>query len=347
MVAARSESDVVEDLLRQYLREIGAHALLTQADEVSLGAAVQAGQEAEAILASAGPDLTSRRRRQLQSAVSAGREAKRLFIVANLRLVVSIAKRYHAQGFSLLDLVQEGNLGLIRAVEKFDPTRGYKFSTYATWWVRQAIGRAISDKSRTIRLPARVNDTISRVRRSSARLSESLGRTPTNEEIAADCGLTVAAVADLERLTPDPISLHTRVGSGDAELGDLVEDLSAQIPFEAAAAALQTEEIAAGIGALSTREQQVLALRFGLDGHTPLTLEQVGRQFELTRERIRQIEAKALTKLRHPSTPTSRRELTALLDARASRNAGRGRGPGPVGPDRPRPGARGQAVNWA
>jgi RNA polymerase sigma factor (sigma-70 family) len=340
-MATRSESDVVEDLLRQYLREIGGHALLTQADEVSLGLAVQAGLEAETILATAGADLTPYRRRQLRTLIATGNEAKRQFILGNLRLVVSIAKRYHAQGFSLLDLVQEGNLGLIRAVEKFDPTRGYKFSTYATWWVRQAIGRAISDKSRTIRLPARVNDTMARVRRSSARLNESLGRSPTNAELAVDTGLTVQVIEDLERLTPDPVSLHTPIGSGDGELGDLVEDQSAQIPFEAAAAALDQEGMAAGLGALSTREQQVLALRFGLDGLTPLTLEQVGRQFELTRERIRQIESKALTKLRHPSTPSNRRELTALLDARARRRAGRG-----TTAPRPRAHAH-QAVNWA
>jgi RNA polymerase sigma factor (sigma-70 family) len=339
-MAARSESDVVEDLLRQYLREIGGHALLTAADEIALGGAVQAGIEAEAVLASAGADLSAKRRRQLEAVVETGRNAKRQFIVGNLRLVVSIAKRYHATGFSLLDLVQEGNLGLIRAVEKFDPTRGFKFSTYATWWVRQAIGRAIADKSRTIRLPARVNDTLSRVRRCSARLNESLGRAPTNEEIAADTGLTVAALEELERLVSDPISLHTPIGTGDGELGDLVEDQSAQIPFEAAAAALDQEEIAAAVGALSQREQQVLALRFGLDGHTPLTLEQVGRQFELTRERIRQIESKALTKLRHPSGPTNRRELTALLEVRARKRAGRA-------PVEARPRGRGHAVNWA
>jgi RNA polymerase sigma factor (sigma-70 family) len=329
-MAARSESDVVEDLLRQYLREIGGHPLLTQADEVSLGEAVQAGIEAEAILASAGSDLTPRRRRQLRTVADTGREAKRMFIVGNLRLVVLIAKRYHTPGLSLLDLVQEGNLGLIRAVEKFDPSRGYKFSTYATWWVRQAIGRAIADKGRTIRLPARVNDNMARVRRSSARLNESLGRPPTHEELALDTGMSAQTIADLERVVADPISLHTPIGTGDGELGDLVEDISAQLPFEAAAAAFEQEGIAAGIGALSEREQQVLALRFGLGGHSPLTLEQVGRHFELTRERIRQIESKALTKLRHPSTPTTRRELTALLEVRARKRAGRG-------PSEPRP----------
>jgi RNA polymerase sigma factor (sigma-70 family) len=337
-MATRSESDVVEDLLRQYLREIGGHALLTAADEVTLGVAVQAGQEAEAVLENAGSDLTPHRRRQLRRVVQTGRDAKRQFIVSNLRLVVSIAKRYHAPGFTLLDLVQEGNLGLIRAVEKFDPTRGYKFSTYATWWVRQAIGRAIADKSRAIRLPARVNDTLGRVRRTSARLNEALGRPPTNEELAAETGMTVAALDELDRLVSDPISLHTPIGTGDGELGDLVEDQSAQVPFEAAAAALEQEGIAAGIASLSEREQQILALRFGLDGHAPLTLEQVGRQFELTRERIRQIESKALTKLRHPSAPSNRRELTALLEKRARKRAGRG-------PAEPRP--RGHAVSWA
>ena len=340
-MAARSESDVVEDLLRQYLREIGGHALLTPADEVSLGIAVQAGIEAEAILESAGKDLTPRRRRELRNVADAGRNAKRAFIVGNLRLVVSIAKRYHAAGFSLLDLVQEGNLGLIRAVEKFDPTRGYKFSTYATWWVRQAIGRAIADKGRTIRLPARVNDTIARVRRTTARLNERLGRPPTDEELAEETGLSVQQLHDLERIVADPISLHTPIGTGDGVLADLVEDQSAQLPFEAAAAALDQEEIAAGIGSLSEREQQVLALRFGLGGGIPLTLEQVGKQFELTRERIRQIESKALTKLRHPSAPSSRRELTALLEVRARKRAGRG-------PSEPRPPAHSNhAVNWA
>ena len=316
---ARSESDVVDDLVRQYLREIGAYPLLTAADEVNLAMAIEAGREAEAVLTAAGESLSRARRRQLQRAVSAGEEARRQFILANLRLVVSIAKRYRSPDMPLLDLVQEGNLGLIRAVEKFDHTRGCKFSTYATWWIRQSVSRAIADKARTIRLPAHVVELAGRVRRIGTRLTEGLGREATPEEIATHLGLTVEQVLEVQHLVPDPVSLHAPIGYDGSELSELIEDHTATVPFDAAAAALQGDDLRAAMGSLSERERLVLELRFGLAGTQPRTLEEIGRDFQLTRERIRQIEAKALARLRHPATPCNRRQLLALEVARRER----------------------------
>ena len=319
-MSGNSDSDAIEDLLRQYLREIGAYPLLSAADEVNLAMAIEAGAEADGVLQSrSAKSLSAARRAQLEEASAAGAEARRQFILANLRLVVSIAKRYRVTGLPLLDLVQEGNLGLIRAVEKFDYRRGYKFSTYATWWIRQAIGRAIADKGRTIRLPSRVVDAASRLRQSRQRLTERLGRYPTNDEVAADLQLPVAAVADLDRVLADAISLSSPTGHGDLELGDLVEDVAAATPFEEVTSNMQHEHVLAAIATLHDREQRVLQLRFGLDGDEPRTLEQVGEEFRVTRERVRQIEAKALTKLRHPATPSSLRELQALAAARRQR----------------------------
>ncbi|MEY2477375.1 MAG: polymerase primary sigma factor [Actinomycetota bacterium] len=316
---ARSESDVVDDLVRQYLREIGAYPLLTAADEVNLAMAIEAGREAEAVLTAAGESLSRARRRQLQRAVAAGEEARRQFILANLRLVVSIAKRYRSPDMPLLDLVQEGNLGLIRAVEKFDYNRGCKFSTYATWWIRQAVSRAIADKARTIRLPAHVVELSGRVRRIGTRLAEGLGREATPQEIATHLGLTVQQVLEVQHLLPDPVSLHAPVGFEGSELSELIEDHTATVPFEAAAAALQGDDLRAAMGSLSDRERLVLELRFGLAGTQPRTLEEIGRDFHLTRERIRQIEAKALARLRHPATPCNRRQLLALEVTRRER----------------------------
>ena len=302
-MALRGESDAVEDLVRQYLREIGAYPLLTAADEVTLALAMGAGREAAAVLHAAGNDLTAARRAQLQTAVEAGAQARRRFIQANLRLVVSIAKRYQAPGLSLLDLVQEGNLGLMRAVEKFEHDRGCKFSTYATWWIRQAISRAIADKSRTIRVPVHMVETSRRVTRAAARLTERLAREPTPQEIAIEADLTVHTVLDAQALIDDPVSIHLPVSDG-SELVDILPDREAELPFDRVTAALLNQQLHDALTALTDREQQVLHLRFGLAGCEPHTLEDVGKTFRLTRERIRQIEAKALTKLRHPATPS-------------------------------------------
>jgi len=320
-VSPRSDSDAVDDIVRQYLREIGAHALLTSADEVTLASAIEAGRDAQAALDStAAADLSPASRRQLRRAVATGREARRQFIVANLRLVVNIAKRYQHSGLPLLDLVQEGNLGLIRAVEKFDHHRGYKFSTYATWWIRQAIGRAIAEKGRTIRLPARVGDAAARVIRARASLRSRLGRDPSIEEIAADAGMSVEAVRASEHVVADAVSLHATRGQ-DRELIDVVEDPDAQNGFAAADDEGVRANLRAVLDTLHERERAVLYLRFGLDGDEPQTLEQLGERFALTRERIRQIEAKAMTKMRHPAMPTNIRQLHELARHRASARA--------------------------
>jgi RNA polymerase primary sigma factor len=270
--------DVGEDAVRQYLREIGTFTLLTAEDEVELGRLMEQGGDV-------------------------GRAAKRRFIQSNLRLVVSIAKRYQSSGLSLLDLVQEGNLGLIRAVEKFDYRKGFKFSTYATWWIRQAITRAIADKGRTIRVPVHMTEPVMQVTKATSSLQKSLGREPTIEEVAAVSGLTVEKIGEAHRVAPDPVSLFEPLGSEDDDLAlaDLIEDRDAIAPFDAAAASLQRTELHTMLRVLSDREQYVLALRFGLDGSEPCTLEEVGQRFRLTRERIRQIEAKAMSKLRHPT----------------------------------------------
>jgi RNA polymerase sigma factor (sigma-70 family) len=296
----RSEGEAVEDLVRQYLSEIGAYPLLTAADEVTLAVAMQGGREAEAVLTKAGSRLSPTRRAQLEQAVEAGTAARRRFIQANLRLVVSIAKRYHASGLSLLDLVQEGNLGLMRAVEKFEPSRGCKFSTYATWWIRQSISRAIADKARTIRVPVHMLDTVRRVARTTVRIADRTGRPATVEEVAAELGLTPASVREAQCVIEDPVSLQAALAN-DGELGDLVEDQNAERSFDDVTAKLAHSQLHQAIANLTAREQQVLHLRFGLDGAEPHTLDDVGRTFRLTRERIRQIEAKAITKLRHPS----------------------------------------------
>ena len=301
-----------EDLVRQYLNELGAYELLTADEEVTLARAIALGTEAEAMLGGGGR-LRADQRKELEALVSEGADARRRFIQSNLRLVVSIAKRYQSSGLPMLDLIQEGNLGLIRAVEKFDHRKGFKFSTYATWWIRQAITRAIADKSRTIRVPAHLGDTLAVIARSSQHLLKMLGREPTVEEIAADTGLAPEKVDDARRVVPDLISLSTGIGEDDdAEFGDLLPDENAEAPFEVAAAALEREALLQSLARLSVKEQRVLELRFGLVGRPALTLEEVGTEFELTRERIRQIEAKALTKLRHPCTPGHLRRLAEV-----------------------------------
>ena len=312
-MATRAEVDVAEDLVRQYLREIGNYELLTAAEERALAQAIEAGRDAEVALAATGDDAPPRAtRRRLEAAARAGREAKARFIQSNLRLVVSIAKRYQSSGLPLLDLVQEGNLGLIRAVEKFEYRKGFKFSTYATWWIRQAVSRAIADKARTIRVPVHMIETVAQVARATSRLAKSLGREPTPEEIASDTGLPAEKVLEARRVGPDPVSLFARVGDDDAELVDFLEDRTAEVPFEAAASSMRRQQLRSVLAHLSDREQRVLELRFGLVGNRPSTLEEIGQEFRLTRERIRQIEAKALSKLRHPSTPPTLRGLAAL-----------------------------------
>jgi RNA polymerase primary sigma factor len=300
-----------EDLVRQYLREIGQYPLLTDVQEVELAQAIEAGEKARERLTTA-KRLTAKQREALQAKIRTGRSAKRRFIQSNLRLVVSIAKKYSAAGLPLLDLIQEGNLGLMRAVEKFDWQRGFKFSTYATWWIRQAITRAIADKARTIRIPVHMVETLYRVRKVQSELLEKLGREPTTDEIAVGSDLSPEKVREAFRVLPEPISLHEPVGDEDAELGDFIEDEDVEGPFQAAAVALRQDDLWDMLGSLSDRERKVLALRFGLLTGEPRTLEEVGKEFSLTRERIRQIEAKALSKLRHPSTPGKLRDMVTI-----------------------------------
>ena len=294
------------DSTRVYMQEIGRVPLLTQREEVRLAEKVAQGMAAEEELAlhAAAETLDSiepQRRSRLERHVRVGEAAKNDLTQANLRLVVSIAKRYAGRGIPLLDLIQEGNLGLMRAVEKFDHLKGFKFSTYATWWIRQAITRAIADQSRTIRIPVHMVEVMSRVRREQRRLTQELGREPTMGELAECCDLAPARVEELLKISQDPLSLDTPVGSADdVSLADFVEDSRAIRPAEAATRKMLGLEVAQVLCQLSEREQEVVRLRFGLDDGRPRTLEEVGRTFGVTRERIRQIESKTLAKLRHP-----------------------------------------------
>ncbi|MCI3930536.1 RNA polymerase sigma factor [Streptomyces sp. AN091965] len=286
------------DLFRQYLREIGRIPLLTAAEEVELARAVEAGLFAEEKLAGT-PDLDSQLALDLDKLVVVGRMAKRRLIEANLRLVVSVAKRYVGRGLTMLDLVQEGNLGLIRAVEKFDYARGYKFSTYATWWIRQAMSRALADQARTIRVPVHVVELINRVVRVQRRMLQERGYEPTPEEVAAHLDLPHERVSEVLRLAQEPVSLHAPVGEeDDVALGDLIEDGDAASPVESAAFLLLREHLEAVLSTLGERERKVVQLRYGLADGRPRTLEEIGRIFGVTRERIRQIESKTLNKLR-------------------------------------------------
>jgi RNA polymerase primary sigma factor len=273
--------------VQQYLGELRREPLLTAAEEIELAKLIEAGGTDDA---TAGQ-------------IARAAQARRRFIEANLRLVVSVAKRYQHAGLPMLDLIQEGNLGLMRAVEKFDHRKGFKFSTYATWWIRQGITRALADKSRTIRVPAHLGEALSVLARCSNQLLKTLGREPNAAELAAESGFTLARVEDALRIEPDLVSLSVLVNDDGSELGDLIEDESAPAPEAMAAANAEREGLRDALLRLAPREQEVLTLRFGLAHDRPLTLEEVGTQFDLTRERIRQIEAKALTKLRHPSLP--------------------------------------------
>ncbi len=311
MAKERVERDE-EDLVRLYLTDIGQYPLLTKDDEVRLAQAIASRWEAEEELKTK-KGLTPTRRRELNRAVRDGEKAQRTFVQSNLRLVVSIAKKYQASGLPLLDLIQEGNLGLMHAVEKFDWRKGFKFSTYATWWIRQAITRGIANTGRTIRLPVHAGDTLARVQKAQARLELKLGRPATLSELGAEVELPEDKLIEALRFRAEPLSLSEPLREdGDAELGDVVEDRSAESPFEMAATALLPVEINRLLAPLDEREREILRLRFGLDRGEPRTLEEVGEHFNLTRERIRQIEARAMSKLRHPSSDTGARDLLSV-----------------------------------
>ena len=298
-LAARSAG--TGDPVKMYLKSIGRVPLLTAIEEVDLSKKVEAGLFAAEKLAS-DKKVSPALRRDLEVIIREGAAAKDKLVEANLRLVVSIAKRYVGRGMLFLDVIQEGNLGLIRAVEKFDYTKGYKFSTYATWWIRQAITRAIADQARTIRIPVHMVETINKVVRIQRQLLQGLGREPTMEEIGKEVDLPPEKVEEVLKIAQDPVSLETPIGEeGDSHLGDFIEDSDAVVPVDAASFIMMQEQLESVLHSLTDREKKVVQLRFGLtDGH-PRTLEEVGREFGVTRERIRQIESKTLSKLRHPS----------------------------------------------
>lgn len=293
------------DPVRMYLKEIGKVDLLTAADEVDLAMKIEAGLQATEQLEAAEDgelELSRAEKRRLMRVEQVGLDAKQALISANLRLVVSIAKRYVGRGMLFLDLIQEGNLGLIRAVEKFDYEKGFKFSTYATWWIRQAITRAIADQARTIRIPVHMVETINKLVRVQRQLLQDLGRDPTPEEIGKEMDMSADRVREIQKISQEPVSLETPIGEEeDSQLGDFIEDSQAVVPPDAASFSMLQEQLGQVLDSLADRERKVIELRFGLvDGH-PRTLEEVGREFGVTRERIRQIESKTLAKLRHPS----------------------------------------------
>jgi RNA polymerase primary sigma factor len=303
----------VEDPVRMYLKEIGKVPLLSAEEEIELAKKMEAGAVAEEKISllktrmqesedDAEKEEIKAEIKELQKEVDWGDDAKKRLAEANLRLVVSIAKRYVGRGMLFLDLIQEGNLGLIKAVEKFDYRKGYKFSTYATWWIRQAITRAIADQARTIRIPVHMVETINKLIRVSRQLLQELGREPSPEEIAAEMNMPVDRVREILKISQEPVSLETPIGEEeDSHLGDFIKDDNVPVPADAAAFTLLKEQLEEVLGTLTEREQKVLTLRFGLEDGRARTLEEVGKEFNVTRERIRQIEAKALRKLRHPS----------------------------------------------
>ena len=293
------------DPVRMYLKEIGKVDLLTASEEVHLAMKIEAGTKATQQLEAAENgdiELSRAEQRRLMRIEQVGLEAKQALISANLRLTVSIAKRYVGRGMLFLDLIQEGNLGLIRAVEKFDYTKGFKFSTYATWWIRQAITRAIADQARTIRIPVHMVETINKLVRVQRQLLQDLGREPTVEEIAAEMGISADRVREIQKISQEPVSLETPIGEEeDSQLGDFIEDSMAVAPPDAASDSMLREQLEQVLDGLADRERKVIKFRFGLEDGHPRTLEEVGREFGVTRERIRQIESKTLAKLRHPS----------------------------------------------
>ncbi len=299
------DSFAIDDPVRMYLKEIGKVDLLTPEREIELAQAMGAGaaaQEQLDELAKSGEEIPADVLKELKKAVKGGERAKQQLAEANLRLVVSIAKRYVGRGMLFLDLIQEGNLGLIKAVEKFDYTKGYKFSTYATWWIRQAITRAIADQARTIRIPVHMVETINKVIRVNRQLLQELGHDPSPEETAEEMGMPVEKVREILKIAQEPVSLETPIGEEeDSHLGDFIPDNDASEPSEAASFTLLKEQLVDVLSTLTPREEKVLRLRFGIEDGRTRTLEEVGKEFNVTRERIRQIEAKALRKLRHPS----------------------------------------------
>ena len=302
----------IDDHVKMYLKEIGKVNLLTPEEELSLAKRMADGETAKEQLEEIGENIDEDSKKQIDLLIADGEKAKKSLAEANLRLVVSIAKRYVGRGMLFLDLIQEGNLGLIKAVDKFDYTKGYKFSTYATWWIRQAITRAIADQARTIRIPVHMVETINKLVRVSRQLVQELGREPTPEELAKELNMPVDKVREISKISQEPVSLETPIGEEeDSHLGDFIQDEHIPVPADEAAHTLLREQLEKVMDTLSEREQKVLALRFGLEDGKPHTLEEVGREFQVTRERIRQIEAKALRKLRHP---TRSRKLRDFLE---------------------------------
>ena len=303
-----AEGFAIDDPVRMYLKEIGKVDLLTPDEEVELAKKMQAGMEAKEKIKELderqrnGEQIDEKEYQALRKAIRGGENAKKRLSEANLRLVVSIAKRYVGRGMLFLDLIQEGNLGLLKAVEKFDCTKGFKFSTYATWWIRQAITRAIADQARTIRIPVHLVETINKVIRVSRQLLQELGHDPQPEEIAEEMNMPVERVREILKIAQEPVSLETPIGEEeDSHLGDFIPDDDALEPAEAASFTLLKEQLVEVLKTLTPREEKVLRLRFGIEDGRTRTLEEVGKEFNVTRERIRQIEAKALRKLRHPS----------------------------------------------
>jgi RNA polymerase primary sigma factor len=298
VMSAGATADPVKD----YLKQIGKVALLNAEQEVDLALRIEAGLFAEEKLASDDGKIDDKLRRELQWVIHDGKRAKNHLLEANLRLVVSLAKRYTGRGMLFLDLIQEGNLGLIRAVEKFDYTKGFKFSTYATWWIRQAITRAMADQARTIRIPVHMVEVINKLARVQRQMLQDLGREPTPEELALELDMTPEKVVEVQKYGREPISLHTPLGEdGDSEFGDLIEDSEAVVPADAVSFTLLQEQLHSVLDTLSEREAGVVAMRFGLTDGQPKTLDEIGKVYGVTRERIRQIESKTMSKLRHPS----------------------------------------------
>jgi len=312
-MSEKYETGPTGDTVRMYLKEIGRVGLLSGDEERMMAQQIEAGYAAAACIDEGGDTLDAAEQRRLLRVVTTGQRAKSNLIQANLRLVVSIAKRYSGRGMQLLDLIQEGNLGLMRAVDKFDYTKGFKFSTYATWWIRQAITRSIADQGRTIRIPVHMVESMNRVLRMQRQMHQELEREPTLDELADRCEIPVERVRDILRISQDPLSLDSPVGEeDDSNLGDFIQDGSADAPDDAAAKKMLIAAVDEALGELSEREQEIVRMRFGLEDGQARTLEEVGKYFGVTRERVRQIEAKTLAKLRHPQRS---QKLKEFLDA--------------------------------